>query len=96
MAYGDESAVVGINYVRAAAVNLALVDAPFIAVPQPAAAPSFDGPPLKLFGVEISAHQNASSLGFGTAAATAVMDNNHTKANSSLLKRLAERFGLPH
>jgi general secretion pathway protein A len=96
MAYGDESAVVGINYVRAAAINLALVDAPYIAAPQPAAAPSFDGPPLKLFGVEISAHQNASSLGFGTAAATAVMDNNHTKANSSLLKRLAERFGLPH
>jgi len=84
MAYADESPLVGSNYVRAAATNLALGE--------PSAQVHPDIPaPLSgfVYPVDRPEAQDPSAAGpdvqFGDP-----------KANSSLLRRLAERFGLPY
>jgi len=97
MAYGDESPLVGLNYIRAAAVNLALAD--------PAAPPIT--PTLSLQVSETNGASGllvpdspghaknltgTSTLDFGFPTLSQYGD---PKPNSSLLKRLAERFGLP-
>ena len=69
MAYGDESPLVGLNYIRAAALNLAVADT--------SSAPSSGSPHL------------------GNSASPNFAFHNDPKANSTLLKRLAEKFGLP-
>jgi hypothetical protein len=83
MAYADESPLVGSNYVRAAAANLALAD------------------PSALY----SAGLGATDSGAAFPPEFAALSPNSAypgppygdpKPNSSLLKRLAERFGLPH
>ncbi len=96
MAYGDESPVVGLNYVRAAAVNLALAE-PGAPVPlsvetassliekravSPIAVPEAPDP---------TADFGNADLDFSTMA-----HYGDAKQNSSILKRLAERFGLRH
>jgi len=83
MAYADESPLVGSNYVRAAAANLALADASAL----------------------YSAGLGATDSGAAFLPELAALSPNSAypgppygdpKPNSSLLKRLAERFGLPH
>jgi len=78
MAYGDESPLVGSNYVRDAAANLGLIESlsTFSAgSPSPRLAPAESAedsyiPKLEPYGAP--------------------------KSNSSLMKRLSEKFGLPH
>ena len=90
MAYSDESPLVGLNYVRGAAVNLALTDwsSPPVETHPPAgyraAASEKHVAPVKVMPVEVPA-----------AAPSFSSYDDDPKANSSLLKRLAERFGLP-
>ena len=88
MAYADESPLVGSNYVRAAAVNLALADRSTLystSVTTAASVPYMgDRPvPLRFSGLP---EESSSQL---------TQPNEDPKPNSSLLKRLAEKFGLP-
>lgn len=88
MAYADESPLVGLNYVRAAALNLALVEPAASAASIPATVP-----PL----IETSAQtQRAGRALDDDLALPTFLHYGEAKQNSSLLKRLAERFGLPH
>ena len=100
MAFGDESPLVGLNYVRAAAVNLALADS---ASRAPLARPITTSLIEKHGAAHLAAAADASDdapaftsasnkdLSFSTLA-----HYGDPKPNSSLLKRLAEKFGLPH
>jgi general secretion pathway protein A len=97
MAYGDEAPLVGLNYIRAAATNLAIADAStFSAAASPLEASSFDRPPWKLVSMEVPAYRNVPPAALGNSATANGGLDHDSKANSSLLKRLAERFGLPH
>jgi hypothetical protein len=88
MAYGDECPLVGLNYIRAAARNLALTDVTVaLAATHPSAEPVEIHPesPKPPASVGVSYESPAfPSLGLEGDA----------KANSSFLKRLAEKFGL--
>jgi general secretion pathway protein A len=86
MAYGDGCPLVGLNYIRAAARNLALAD---VAVPLTvahAAADAQDSPKAPVWTDVPYDGPVFPSLGLEEDA----------KANSSFLKRLAEKFGLSH
>jgi general secretion pathway protein A len=99
MAYGDECPLVGLNYIRAAATNLALTGGPaLLAPPSHSAIASVDkqnGSP-KLAPVEMP-EQPRVHAGFAHdgGAVPNFAGYGDPKANSSLLKRLAEKFGLP-
>jgi general secretion pathway protein A len=83
MAYGDESPLVGSNYVRAAAVNLALVDS------SAAYSHGVAGSTV----VPIASERQGSGLaehGGGLPGLPA-----DPRTNSSVLKRLSQKFGLP-
>jgi len=83
MAYADESPLVGSNYIRAAAANLALAQEPL----------HFAGElPPPVLGVPFPADLADIS---GNSSSFPAPPYGDPKANSSLLKRLAERFGLP-
>lgn len=87
MAYADESRSIGTSYVRAAAVNLALISpaahqASVSATATAAMSPS-DRPAARNHS---SSQEQADLPGFARF---------DPKPNSSLLKRLAERLGLP-
>ena len=85
MAYGDESPLVGLNYVRAAVTNLALVEG----------AHSFQDASVR--PMEMSDQRPALDPANGADPALPGFSGySDPKANSPLLKRLAERFGLPH
>jgi general secretion pathway protein A len=97
MAYGDESPLVGLNYIRAAATNLAIADGGvFSAVTPPVETSLVDRPPWKLASKEVPAYRNVPAAALENSAAANAWSDHDPKANSSLLKRLAERFGLPH
>ncbi len=95
MAYGDESSLVGIDYVRDAAMNLAPADASIM----PAAAP-----PRPLAVVSERSHTQWKPA--VQAGAIAKLEDDlsmptlagygGSRANSSILKRLADRFGIGH
>jgi hypothetical protein len=95
MAYGDESPLVGLNYVRAAATNLTLtnVTASLMPFSHP---PALEEVPPSTLRVETMGQQP----GFGEVPHSptnvpSFAGYNDPKANSSLLKRLAEKFGIP-
>jgi general secretion pathway protein A len=85
MAYADESPLVGSNYVRAAIANLALSD------PAASSAASLAASLSVPFSVDRFPLPDMS--GDALPEPGAPFD---PKQNSSLLRRLAERFGLPH
>lgn len=98
LAYGDESPLVGLDYVRAAATNLALSDSAGLsplslrlsAVQRPAAVhPSDKHANHMTFEPPEMPAQNYNS-GLST------LDRYDPKANPSLLIRLAERLGFVH
>jgi general secretion pathway protein A len=89
MAYGDGSPLVGLNYVRAAATNLALVEG-YFSVEDASFKPSKPSP------AEMSDPTSFLGSTVESPAYPRMAAYNDPKANSSLLKRLAERFGLPH
>ena len=100
MAYGDESPLVGLNYIRSAATNLALAQPgdPVASIPRSNGGTMMDTQrvqprlgslemPMMPHGnlnVDVDADTLPSLAGYGV----------DPKANSSLLKRLAEKFGL--
>lgn len=91
MAYGEECSLVALNFVRAAAVNLALTDE----------SAATAGPvekhhsPLKLVPLEMTDHPiMLTNLPSDVSAVPSLASYDDPKANSSVLKRLAERFGL--
>lgn len=87
MAYGDESTSIGANYVRAAAVNLALADPAVYpaAITATATAAPFPSDRLAVPRSAGVRQEQPPIPGFA---------NVDPKPNSSLLKRLAERFGV--
>jgi general secretion pathway protein A len=96
MAYGDECPLVGLNYVRAAATNLALTEGP---APLAPVLHSSSAPVEKRYSpVELETpeqmriHTNSQNDANAVPSFSGFGD---PKANSSLLKRLAEKFGLP-
>jgi general secretion pathway protein A len=102
MAYSDESPLVGLNYVHNAALNLALTDAlsPSIAAPHAVAAPAAYAAAVpekhiasvKVMPVEMP-HSPVLKEPAGSPSFSGYAD---PKSNPTLLKRLAEKFGLPH
>jgi general secretion pathway protein A len=107
MAYGEESLLVGVNYVRDAAANLGVIDAPlqspgtlpFISPFSAAAAaspieklqasaklPSVEPPPQPNIFPNVPVEELVPTLA----------PFNPSKANSSFMKRLSEKFGLLH
>ena len=100
MAYGDESPLVGLNYVRAAATNLALADASASLATMPYATPisPLEKHPgsLKLVPMEMTDQPAIlTNLPNDSPTVPTLATYGDPKANSSLLKRLAERLGLP-
>src|SRR5579871_1785882 len=100
MAYGDESPLVGLNYVRAAATNLSIADAssPVELMPHAAPAPAEQHygammmAPLEMPEQPPTLNRVANEI----PTVPRLAGYNAPKANSTLLKRLAERFGLTH
>ena len=100
MAYGDECPLVALNYVRAAATNLALADAsaPLVNLPHAASISPVEKhhSSLKLVPLEMADPSAIlTNLPNDAPAVPTMAANGDPKANSSLLKRLAEKFGLP-
>jgi general secretion pathway protein A len=100
MAYGDESPLVGLNYVRAAAVNLALADglAPLMTLPHSSTVPGerHNGSPKPLPMEMPEQSHFLPDLPNGDSIVPGFGSYGDSKANSTLLKRLAEKFGLAH
>jgi general secretion pathway protein A len=99
MAYGDESPLVSLNYVRAAAANLALADAPGpptnLAHPATAVVEK-NHSPRKLVPIEPPAQSHVfANLADEPVELEGLERYGEPKANSSFLKRVAEKFGLP-
>lgn len=97
MAYGDECPLVGLNYVKAAATNLVLTDAPAPPLIPFSHASSVEKhhASLKLVPLDMKDQQPILSLPNDEPEVPALAANGDPKANSSLLRRLAEKFGLP-
>ena len=100
MAYGDECPLVALNYVRAAATNLALADAsaPLVSFSHAPTVPPVEKHPgsLKLAPLEMTDPAAIfGNLPNDAPAVPTLASYGDPKANSSLLKRLAEKFGLP-
>jgi len=103
MAYSDESPLVGLNYVRAAATNLALAQPTDPVVSISIAHPTINHsssverlrtqPKLGSLEMPVPPHM-PSTLDEEPDALPGFAGYGDPKANSSLLKRLAEKFGL--
>jgi general secretion pathway protein A len=100
MAYGDDSPLVGLNYVRDAAVNLVLTDVS--TMPQAGAPPlqvvslsDRHSPPPRALPVGMPMQQTILSNLLRESSGVKTGTYGDPKPNSSLLKRLAEKFGLP-
>jgi general secretion pathway protein A len=95
MAFGDESPLVGLNYVRAAATNLALTYAPAAFIPLPHSGTSSLEKPNRFPDEIPDQPRHLASYPHDPGSVPSFAGYNDPKANSSLLKRLAERFGIP-
>jgi len=96
MAYGEGSRTVGINFVRDAATNLALVDAPCLPHPVVAAAPGRSDSGLKLVPMEVAAPTVPLPGLQPEAGNVTKLPFSSPRTNPSLLRRLAGKLGLPH
>jgi len=100
MAYGDTCSSVGMRYIRDAAMNLALI--PTLAAPSIPAQPrvvagAAEAAP-KLGPVEVPLRQNAASDSFDAdndIPTLTRLSAELARKNSSILKRLAGKFGFP-
>jgi len=92
MAYGDESPLVGLNYVRSAALNLALTEVSDPTLAWPHAANHLGARPPSLELSELVSRD--SNLSIGSSEVPSMAGGSEFKGNSSILKRLAEKFGL--
>jgi general secretion pathway protein A len=106
MAYGDESALVGLNYVRNAATNLGLIDSlpqSLGTVPTHSAFSTGNASSVgKLQAapkspVELHSRSNAlPNVPLEDSFVPKLEPYGPSRANSSLMKRLSDKFGLPH
>ena len=106
MAYGDESPLVGLNYVRDAVANLGLLPTPAHSsgtLPHPHSAFSTDSSPVekgpgspKLVSIDPQSQPNTFAGLPLEDSLVPKLEPYGPKSNSSLLKRLSEKFGLPH
>ena len=95
MAFGDECRQVGMNYIRDAAMNLTPADA--VALPMAASARSVavasgennPTPHKSVWPAGNGAHSSANEFAMPTLSRYG-----NSRANSSLLRRLADRFGI--
>jgi general secretion pathway protein A len=94
MAFGDESPLVGLNYVRAAATNLALTHPASPLIPVSHSAP-LDEMPAPAHIEALAPSRGLADYKMEPTAVPRFAGYNDPKANSSLLKRLAEKFGIP-
>jgi hypothetical protein len=97
MAYGDECPLVGLNYVRAAATNLALADATSAVNLSHLASPSIEKLHNGIKHVPLEMPRPLpvlTNLPNDAPEIPSFAAYDDPKANSSLLKRLAEKFGL--
>jgi hypothetical protein len=100
MAYGDECPLVALNYIRAAAGNLSLLDvsAPLVTFSHTTTMYPVEKHhgSLKLGALEMTEPPAMlTNLLSDTPLAPASPTSADLKTNSSLMKRLAEKFGLP-
>jgi len=99
MAYGDACSSVGIDYIRDAAMNLALI--PSLAVPivptQPVvpSVPAAEASMPKLGPVEVPPRRTPDSDPFDVDNDIPTLARYGSRKNSSILKRLAGKFGFP-
>jgi hypothetical protein len=100
MAYGDACSAVGLRYVRDAAMNLALI--PSLATPSVPAPPVMNPVPAedvssaKLGPIEVPPRRNdESDLSESDNDLPAFARDGLARENSSILKRLAGKFGFP-
>ena len=107
MAYGDESPLVGLNYVRDAATNLALANASTLShlvLSHPVSmhgttglSPEKHHDVPKRMPLEMPAPPDTfPNLPDENPIIPTLSHYGDPKANSSMLRRLAEKFGLPH
>jgi general secretion pathway protein A len=90
-AFGDESAFVGANYVRDSAANLGLIELPLQAMG------SIDKLPSSSKLVELPSQPNIfPNESFDGSYTPKMAPYDTSKPNSSFMKRLSEKFGLPH
>jgi len=98
MAFLDESPLVGVSYVRAAAMNLALAD-PAAGVPiaqSIGASPRVEKREKAQTLLQHKPDRITAAIDSGQDLTSPALSHyGDQKPNSSLLKRLAERFGLP-
>ena len=95
MAYGDESPLVGLNYVRDSVSNLALADASSLNIAHPSMPPMASTASNNPYTA--TPKRDLSDLVVRNGDEMPILNQyDGHKSNSSLLKRLAERFGLPH
>lgn len=95
LAYGDESPLVGFHYVREAATNLALTDSASVS---PLSLPHSLSAGLRPSDKHVD-HMTSGSPEMPLQddyPGLSTLDQFDPKANPSLLKRLAERFGFVH
>ncbi len=99
MAYGDGSSTVGVSYIRDAATNLVLMPSlAAMSVPAQPASASLpeETPPPKLGPVEVPPRRNTNSvLSEVDYEIPSFARYGLARQNSSILKRLAGRFGFP-
>ena len=92
MAYSDESPLVGSNHIRDAAANLGITDSlPMMPSTQSSAYSSFSPAPTAK-SLQPNIYPNAPL----EDSVPQLAPYGGSKANSSLMKRLSEKFGLPH
>jgi len=107
MAFGDESAFVGLNYVRDAAANLGLIELPHQSAGAihhstfSAATAMSSGEKLQASSklVELPSQPNIfpnEPLDDAYTPTPKMAPYGASKPNSSFMKRLSEKFGLPH
>lgn len=99
MAFGDACSTVGIDYIRDAAMNLALirsVDAPIVpAQPVVTSLPVDEAPIPKLGPVEVPPRRSQDPVWFDVDNDIPTLARYGPRKNSSILKRLAGKFGFP-
>ena len=100
MAYGDNCSSVGLHYIRDAAMNLSLMPSPGgmggLMHPPPPPYAAGDVPVSRLGPVEVPVRQNSNSDAFDADGDLPSLSGyGPARTNSSILKRLAGKFGFP-
>ena len=94
LAYGDESPLVGLNYARAAALNLSLTAPPAVALASSASAVGEYRVPLATVSSDLPDGPDINGALEEPQLFSTLSHYGDPKANLSLFKRLAEKLGI--